>query len=79
MKATIQIDGIEAVMDSDGEWEWISTDKVLEADLNALLDPYGPSGDDPNPPLHAAQYAVRMYGGTLVTFTETPYVKGRVY
>ncbi len=76
MAATIRIGDRQATVRA---YRWVCKDGAIEALLNAMLDPLGPSGGDPNPDLHAAQEAVRRFGGELISFSPTEYVGGRVY
>jgi hypothetical protein len=63
VSATIRIGPLEATIT---DYRWTSADPSLEAALNAMLNPAGPSGADPNPDLTAAQDAVGRLGGVVV-------------
>lgn len=76
MSATIQIGPFEATIDG---WEWTCEDDTLQRLLNTMLDPYGPSGADPNPDLTAAQEAVERLGGKIIRYDPTEYDPGVVY
>ena len=76
MAATVIIDGSTAIVD---DYEWFSSNKELERDLNAILDPDGPSGADPNKDYHAAKYAVWLFGGKVVQFDPTIHKEGVIY
>jgi hypothetical protein len=76
MSATITVHGIAAMV-TDGVW--VSQDAALVAILNALRDPWGPSGSDPNPDRTLAVKAVAHLGGEIVSFDPTECVPGRVY
>lgn len=76
MSATIKIRDVEATI---SEYVWSCGNKTLEAVLNGLLSPLGPSGADPDPDLHAAQAAVEALGGEVVSSDEVDFVKGTVY
>lgn len=45
---------------------WTSADKRLEAELNARMDPSGPSGADPDPDLTVARAAAHALGGEII-------------
>jgi len=61
-------------------YHWTSEDKDLEQLLNTMLDPLGPSGDDPTPDIHAAEAAIEQLGGEIVSVDKLPkFVEGRVY
>ncbi len=76
MSATIRLLGHEATIDG---YRWRSKNRALEAVLNAMLDPAGPSGADPEADIHAAEAAIQKLGGELVRFEESEHVEGRVY
>lgn len=76
MPATIRIGSNEATIT---DFQWTSSNKSLEALLNAYLDTSGPSGSDPNPDLTAAQAAVNRLGGQIISYENMPYEEGRVY
>jgi len=76
MSATIRIGNVEATIK---EYVWSCEDAAVEAVLNGMLNPLGPSGADPAPDLHAAQVAVEVLGGEVVSSDEVDFVKGRVY
>jgi len=76
MSATIQIGLIEATVDG---YRWECKEHWLKRVLNAMLDPHGPSGADPNPDLHAAREAVKVFGGQIVSYDETEYDPGAIY
>jgi hypothetical protein len=63
MSAIIQIDLIEAIVDG---YHWTSKSKPLADMLNAMLDPLGPSGADPNPDETAAIEAAELIGAEVV-------------
>lgn len=60
-------------------YKWSGDNNVLVSLLNAMLDPAGPSGADPNPDLTAAQAAIDALGGEITRADETEYVEGRIY
>ena len=76
MSATIRLGGTEAVISN---YTWTGEHAVFVQLRNAMLDPHGPSGADPNPDLHAAQAAVEVLGGKVVRFDPTDYEEGVVY
>lgn len=76
MTAKVRIGANTATVE---DYRWTSDSAGLERSLNAMLDPSGPSGADPNPDLTAAQKAVKRLGGGIVEFDETEYIEGRVY
>lgn len=76
MSATVMIGGEKATIDG---YKWTSDDQALEELLNALLDPLGPSGADPNPSLTAAQEAVKRLGGEVVRFDKPKFDPEAVY
>lgn len=77
MSATIRImSDVEATIDG---YEWTSDNQALEDLLNAMLDPLGPSGADPNPSLTAAQEAVKRLGGEVVRFDKPEFDPEAVY
>jgi hypothetical protein len=63
MAATIRIGDTEATIDG---YEWSSDDKTLEKLLNLMLDPFGPSGADPNPDVTAARRIAARVGGEVI-------------
>lgn len=69
MAATIRLaNGVSAVADG---YAWRCADPVMTKLLNTLLDPYGPSGADPNPDYTLAQRAVGWLGGEITAFDAT--------
>ena len=76
MSATVIIGGEKATIDG---YEWTSDNQALEDLLNAMLDPLGPSGADPNPSLTAAQEAVKRLGGEVVRFDKPKFDPEAVY
>lgn len=72
----ISIRGIDASI-SDGVWK--SEDAVLEQVLNSLLDPFGPSGSDPDSDYHAAEAAIKTLGGKILQADAQEYIDGQVY
>ena len=76
MSATAKIAGQGVVIDG---YRWAGEDDALVGLLNAMLDPGGPSGADPNPDLHAAQAAVEALGGEVVSYDPTEWEEGVVY
>lgn len=76
MSATVIIGGERATIDG---YEWTSDNQALEDLLNAMLDPLGPSGADPNPSLTAAQEAVKRLGGEVVRFDKPKFDPEAVY
>lgn len=78
MAATIDL-GLGLSKATIDGYEWTSDDKIFEDLLNTMLDPYGPSGADPNPDLTAAQAAVKQIGGKIISFDEVENVPGRIY
>ena len=76
MSAKIRFFDVEAVING---YKWSCPDKTLEQLLNSTLNPYGPSGADPNPDLNAALQFIETYGGELLDYDETEYVEGRIY
>jgi hypothetical protein len=61
--ATIRIGDTEATIDG---YRWICEDKTLERLLNLMLDPFGPSGADPNPDVTAARRIAARVGGEVM-------------
>ena len=76
MSATVAIGGERATIDG---YEWTSDNQALEDLLNAMLDPLGPSGADPNPSMTAAQEAVKRLGGEVVRFDKPEFDPEAVY
>lgn len=76
MSATIQVNGTKATIT---DYQWTSSDEDLMKTLNALLDPRGPSGADPNPDLTAAQAAIDRLGGELIRFDEIDTPPGTIH
>jgi hypothetical protein len=60
-------------------YEWASENLALQGLLNAMLDPIGPSGSDPNPDYHAALAAVEALGGEVISYDKTEYEEGVIY
>jgi len=56
----IEKEKLVAVIDG---WKWASKSKKLEDYLNAMLDPDGPSGADPQPERTAVDMAIKTLGG----------------
>ncbi len=75
MAATLRIGNLEATIDG---YVWTG-EPVLARALNAMLDPDGPAGSDPNPDHTAALLMARQFGGEVVRFDKADYVEGRVY
>ena len=67
MAAIVRIGLSEATCDG---YIWTSEDETLALLLNARMDPWGPSGSDPNPDCSAAQQAVEDLGGELLQCDE---------
>ena len=76
MSAIIRIDLIEATI---ADYRWTSKNKVLADMLNAMLDPLGPSGADPNPDGTAAIEAAEMLGAELVSVAPVDFNPRTVY
>ena len=76
MSATIRVGDYTAVIE---DYTWRGGIPELIALLNAMLNPLGPSGSDPNPDLHAAQAAIEILGGRIIDYDETEFVEGRIY
>ena len=76
MTAIISLLGMKATIQA---YEWVAEEERLKSLLNSLLDPFGPSGADPNPDLTAAQEAMHILGGEVVSYDEIKNVEGRVY
>lgn len=76
MAAVIRIADTEATIDF---WIWRSNSDALRHTLQAMLDPLGPSGSDPNPDYHAALAAVEALGGEVISYDKTEYVEGQIY
>jgi len=76
MSAIIEVNGIRATING---YQWTSSNKDLEQTLNLMLDPYGPSGADPNPDATAAQAAIDKLGGKLIRFDKDTSRPGTVH
>lgn len=77
MAATVRIYGQIATIDG---YVWSCANKSIERLLNAMLDPLGPSGADPDPDYNAARNAVDRLGGELVSHDPPDdYIEGRIY
>ena len=76
MKATIEVNGITAVIE---DWEWTSVDKTIANILNLMLDKLGPSGSDPAPNYHEAQRIASIIGAKVTDYELPDFVKGTVY
>ena len=76
MSATIRIGIIEATIDG---YKWTSKSESLKDMLNALLDPDGLSGSDPNPDETAAIEAVELIGGEVVRATPADFNARTIY
>lgn len=76
MTAIVEINGKRAVVK---DYHWSSADEALATMLNALLNPNGPSGADPNPDGTAAEEAVKRLGGRIISVDETESEDGVVY
>ena len=76
MSATIRIGIIEATIDG---YQWTSKNKALKNMLNAMLDPDGPSGSDPNPDETAALEAAELIGGEVVRADTAEYEPRAIY
>lgn len=78
MAVTIQVGRQFAAIDN---YQWESSNKVLEKALNSLLNKNGPSPSDPYPDHTAAINAVKVIGGKIVKVDpmRIPLEKDRVY
>ncbi len=76
MPAAVRFGGIDATISG---YVWSSEDESLAGMLNAMLPAGGPSGADPNPDGTAAQEAVRILRGELVSVDSLPSETGSVY
>jgi len=77
MAVTVRIARAETSIE---DYVWTSKEASLAGLLNAMLDPLGPSGADPNPDLTAAQAAIKILGGEILDAGEPlPYEPGMVY
>ena len=77
MAVTIQLPwGVTAVIDG---YQWRARDLHVAKMLNALLDPDGPSGADPDPDRTAAQAAIDKLGGKIIQADDPPFEDGTVY
>lgn len=76
MTATIRILGQEATI---AGYRWTGADASLVAMLNAMLDPDGPAGSDPNPDLNAARAAAEAFKGEVLSYEETPFDPEAIY
>jgi len=77
MAATVRIRGFVAKITNELIWE--CSDSVMRKLLNSMVDPDGPSGADPNPPLTVADQVIAVLGGKIVSFDEEPYDPDVVY
>lgn len=68
MPATIDIHGIEATV-TDGVWS--CPQPSIQRLLQAMRDPDGPSGADPNPDLTLAREAAEGLGGTVTELQQS--------
>ena len=76
MSAIIRTGRDRATIDG---YAWASENLALQGLLNAMLDPLGPAGSDPNPDYHAALAAVEALGGEVVSYDKTEYEEGVIY
>lgn len=76
MMVKVQVGGIIATIKN---YKWTSDNKHLEGALNAMLDPYGPSGSDPYPDLTAATEAVERLGGKVMEYDKPKDEGDKVY
>jgi hypothetical protein len=74
MSAVINIRGLTATY-TDGVWT--CTDKSTERLLNATIPDF--SGSDPNTEQTAAEFAVKNYGGEIVSVDEMKANEGVIY
>ena len=73
----VDVLGVEAAIDG---YKWTCKEPMLQNILNAMLDPFGPSGSDPNPDLNAARDSVSRLGGKIIDEGPKPsYSPDRVY
>lgn len=63
MAAVIELRGGKYTVD---EWEWSGPEERIVKALQAMMDPDGPAGDDPDPDGGAADRAVEAFGGKVV-------------
>ena len=68
MSVTIRTGPYEATISN---YEWRCQDKSFRGALNTDLGMWGPSGDDPNPDLNAAEHAVERFGGRIVEVNQS--------
>jgi hypothetical protein len=73
---TVEFVGATATI-QDGVWA--SENDSLQSLLNAMLDPLGPSGSDPDPDHTAAMDAAEKLGGKITQRDKVEYVEGRIY
>ena len=76
MMVKVEIAGNTATIKN---YVWTSDNKHLKDALNAMLDPYGPSGSDPYPDLTAATEAMERLGGEVVEYDEVKDEGDKVY
>lgn len=74
----VTVDFVGTIATIDG-LEWSCEDDSLRSLLNAMLDPLGPSGSDPDPDHTAAMDAAEKLGGKITQRDEVEYVEKRVY
>ena len=76
MIATIELAGMRATIKG---WSWTGTDGQFVTLLNAMLDPYGPSGGDPAPNTHEARRVAELLGGKVIAFELPEYDPEAIY
>lgn len=74
--ATVRIGGLMAVIEG---WHWEADEPWLADLLNGMLDEDGPSGDDPQPEINAAEAAVAELGGEVVSAVPGKTKPGEIY
>ena len=62
MAAVIELMGGKYTVD---EWEWSGPEERIVKALQAMMDPEGPSGEDPDPDGGAVDRAVELFGGKV--------------
>ena len=73
---TIKVGEFEATIEN---YQWRSDFEPLAQTLNALLNPLGPSGADPNPDYSAALHAIEVLGGEILSFDDASFDADVVY
>lgn len=76
MSATIKVLNKEYTIDG---YKWSGPNKTVVGMLNSFLNPYGPSGSDPNPDATAARAVADEMGFEFLRYDKLEYVPGRVY